>query len=77
MGGLSAALALRQRGFFRGEIDRGTGEHLVDVAAHDAAAIGAVPIPLNDHGAAALGARLGRSFLQSGHRVSLLKRDVK
>src|SRR5690349_7713043 len=56
VGGLAAALALRQRGFLGGEVDRRAGEHFVDVAAHDAAAVGAVPIALDNHRAAALGA---------------------
>jgi hypothetical protein len=69
---LAAALALGQGCFFGGEVHGRAGEHFVDVAAHDATAVGAVPIALDDHGAAALGARLGGGFLQSGHRFKFL-----
>jgi hypothetical protein len=56
MGWLAAALTLGKRGFLGGEVHGRAGEHFVDVAAHDAAAVGAVPIALDDHRATALGA---------------------
>lgn len=56
VGRLAAALALGKRCFFGSQVNRGAGEHFVDVAAHDAAAVGAMPVSLDDHRAAALGA---------------------
>ena len=67
---LAAALALRQGGLFGREVHRRAGQHLVDVAAHDAATVRAVPIPLDNHRTSTLRTRLGGCFLQSWH-VSL------
>lgn len=49
VGGLAAALALRESGLFGGKVHGRAGEHFVHVAAHDAATVGAVPVALNDH----------------------------
>jgi hypothetical protein len=68
VGRLPAALTLRESGFFGREVHWRAGEHFMDVAAHDAAAIGAVPITFYDHRATTLRARLGWGFLQSRHR---------
>ena len=51
---LAAALPLRQSCLFGGEVHRGTGQHFVYVAAHDAATVRAVPIALDDHRATTL-----------------------
>lgn len=52
---LTATLPLGQRSLFRGEVNGSAGKDFVDVAAHDAAAVGAIPIALDDDRAAALG----------------------
>jgi hypothetical protein len=74
VGRLPAALPLGQGSLFGSEIDGWAGKDFVDVTAHDAAAIGAMPVALDDHRAAALRTRLGWGFLQSRHRYCLLIR---
>ena len=69
--GLAAALAQRQGRFLGREVHRRAREHFVDIAAHDAATVGAVPIAFDNDSAAALGAGFGWGLLESGHGDSL------
>lgn len=68
---LAATLPLGEGCFLGREVDWRASEHFVNVAAHDAAAVGAMPVALDDDRAAALGARLRWGFLQSRHKLTL------
>jgi len=50
---LAAALALWKRSFFGSQVNWRARQYLMDITAHDAAAIGPVPIALNNHRSAA------------------------
>ena len=64
---LPSPLALWKSCFLGGEVDGRGRENFVDVAAHDAATVCAVPVALDDDRAAALRTGCWRCLLESGH----------